>query len=310
MYQPRTDIALEAHETAIKNNGNKLDGIICREEITMGFSMTKVEIKSEEASRITSKPRGKYLTLHTGELWNEPSENLIRASKALSTLIRRLSENFIKEESTVLVVGLGNVTITADAIGPKALEHIIVSRHIKESAPEVFKGLGLIDISAIAPGVLSQTGIETEEIIKSVVDRIRPSVVVAIDSLASRNLDRLVKTIQLSDTGITPGSGIGNHRNALNRETLGVPVISIGIPTVVDADALAYDILEKYSKNDVTIKSLLEKCFNNNEESLKYFVTPKDTDLIISSLSKVIGYGINLAFHKNINYEEMVSLAN
>ncbi len=309
MYQPRTDLALEAHELASKKTHSPIDGIVYKEENLNNFKMTRVEINSDEASQKTGKPKGKYLTLHTETLWNEGSDALIRAVKALSTLIEELTKGKT-DERPILITGLGNVTITADAIGPKALEHIIVTRHIKSASPDLFDDLGLFDIAALSPGVLSQTGVETTEIIKSLVDKISPSLVIAIDSLASKNLERLVTTIQLSDTGISPGSGMGNRRTALNRETLGVPVISIGIPTVVDAGALAFDLLEKHckkSRRENIINEIFEEGFGGD---LQYFVTPKDTDMIISCLAKTIGYGINLAFHKNLEYEEMVSIAN
>jgi spore protease len=310
MYQPRTDLALEAHELASKNKASEIDGIMCKEESLYGFGMTRVEINTEEASRLTGKPCGKYLTLHTGMPWNESSDSFIRASRALSALIEELCVKNADTSSPVLIAGLGNITITADAIGPKALEHVIVTRHIKSASPSLFADLGLFDVAALSPGVLSQTGVETTEIIKSLVDKISPSMVIAIDSLASKSLDRLVTTIQLSDTGIAPGSGMGNRRASLNKETLGVPVISIGIPTVVDAGTLAFDLVEKFCQRTNRQEILNEMFGEENEKDLQYFVTPKDTDLIISCLAKVIGYGINLAFHKNLEYEEMVSIAN
>ncbi len=308
MYQPRTDLALEAHEIAVKNTNTNVDGILFNEETLEDFKMTRVEILTDSASHLTGKPRGKYLTLHTGTPWNETSDSLIRASRALSHIIGELSENKIKENGTVLVAGLGNMTITADAIGPKALEHVIVTRHIKSASPSIFENLGLYDIAALSPGVLSQTGVETTEIIKSLVDKISPSLVVAIDSLASKKLERLVTTIQLSDTGISPGSGMGNRRVSLNEETLGVPVISIGVPTVVDAGSLAFDVMERLSKKRKA-QAEIESIFEELSEEMQYFVTPKDTDLIINCLAKVIGYGINLAFHKNLGFDEMVSLS-
>ncbi len=310
MYQPRTDLALEAHEMATKSNSH-LDGIIYKEENILGFNMTRVEITNKDASDKTGKPCGKYLTLHIGTPWNETSDTLINSTKALSILIEELICGNLAESSPVLIAGLGNITITADAIGPKALEHVIVTRHIKTASPSLFSELGLFDIAALSPGVLSQTGVETTEIIKSLVDKISPSLVIAIDSLASKNLERLVTTVQLSDSGISPGSGMGNRRTSLNQTTLGVPVISIGVPTVVDVGALAFGILEKHCKNAKISKDIIES-FEKSKQSneLECFVTPKDTDLIISCLAKVIGYGINLAFHKNLDYEEMVSIAN
>ena len=207
-----------------------------------------------------------------------------------------------------MIAGLGNITITADAIGPKALKHVIVTRHIKSASPDLFENLGLFDIAALSPGVLSQTGVETTEIIKSLVDKISPSLVIAIDSLASKNLERLATTVQLSDTGIAPGSGMGNRRISLNKETVGVPVISIGVPTVVDAGSLAYNVIEKISKKH-NVSADIESYFEELGEEMQYFVTPKDTDLIINCLAKIIGYGINLAFHKKLAFDEMVSLS-
>ncbi len=309
MYQPRTDLALEAHELAVKKSNSKIEGVIYNEENIETFKMTRVEICSSAAESATGKPCGKYLTLHTGTPWNETSDSLIRASRALSVLIEELAGGFDKKSSAILVAGLGNVTITADAIGPKALEHVIVTRHIKTASPSLFENLGLYDVAALSPGVLSQTGVETTEIIKSLVDKISPSFVIAIDSLASKKLERLVTTIQLSDTGISPGSGMGNRRISLNKETLGVPVISIGVPTVVDAGSLAFDVVERLSKKS-KVSPEIEGLFSSLSDELQYFVTPKDTDLIINCLAKVIGYGINLAFHKNLGYDEMVSLAN
>lgn len=306
MYQPRTDLALEAHEIA-KKSQTTLEGVVFKEEYIENFKMTRVEIISEQGSEITGKPCGKYLTLHTGGVCNQTSDTIIRASRALSTLIKELVEKNVENNSPVLIAGLGNVTITADAIGPKSLEHVIVTRHIKKSSPALFEELGLFDIAALSPGVLSQTGVETTEIIKSVVDKICPSVVIAIDSLASKNLERLATTIQLSNTGISPGSGMGNRRVELNTSTLGIPVISIGIPTVVDAGTLAFGILEKTLKNK-KLSNDVENTLEELTKGMNYFVTPKDTDLIIGHMSKIIGYGINLAFHKNLGYEEMVSL--
>ncbi len=309
MYQPRTDLALEAHEHLLKKNRLGVDGIIYNEENIEDFKMTRVEILTKEASELSAKPCGKYLTLHTGTPWNETSDSLIRASRALSKLIEELCSNIVKKSSAILIAGLGNMTITADAIGPKALEHVLVTRHIKSASPTLFENLGLYDIAALSPGVLSQTGVETTEIVKSLVDKISPSCVIAIDSLASKKLERLVTTVQLSDTGIAPGSGMGNRREALNFKTLGVPVISIGVPTVVDAGSLAFDVVERLSKKNSSSHEI-EKIFESLTDELQYFVTPKDTDLIINCLAKVIGYGINLAFHKNLGYDEMVSLAN
>ncbi len=301
MYQTRTDLAMEAHELASKNKNSPVDGVIFREEITESYKMTRIEILNEKGEKETGKPVGKYLTLHTGKLWEGGVENIYFASNAVSKLLRELAGNDLTG-GPVLVVGLGNITITADAIGPKCVSHIIVTRHLKDSSPDIFESLGFGDTAALSPGVLSQTGIETSEIVKSVAKKISPSLVIAVDSLAARDISRLGTAIQLTDTGIAPGSGIGNRRSALNKKTLGVPVISIGIPTVVDALTLTANILEKYYGSTDML--------SDNMEESDFFVTPKDTDKIISYMSKVIGYSINMTFHEKLSYEEMISIAN
>ena len=301
MYQSRTDLAMEAHELASKNKNSPVDGVIFREEITESYKMTRIEILNEKGEKETGKPIGKYLTLHTGKLWEGGIENIYFASNAVSKLLRELAGNDLGA-GPVLVAGLGNITITADAIGPKGVSHIIVTRHLKDNSPDLFESLGFYDVAALSPGVLSQTGIETSEIIKSVAKKISPSLIIAVDSLAARDVSRLGTAIQLTDTGIAPGSGIGNRRSALNKKTLGVPVISIGIPTVVDALTLTANILEKYYGG--------ADMLSDNMEESDFFVTPKDTDKIISYMSKVIGYSVNMTFHEKLSYEEMISIAN
>lgn len=301
MFQIRTDLAMEAHELASKNKNSPVDGVIFREEIVDGYKMTRIEILNEEGKKQTGKPIGKYLTLDTGKLWDSGIENMYFAASSLSKLLGELIDDKVSS-APVLVTGLGNITISADAIGPKSVSHVIVTRHLKDASPDLFDNLGFSDIAAICPGVLSQTGIETLEIVKSVAKKISPSVIIAIDALAARDISRLGSTIQLSDTGIAPGSGMGNRRSALNKTTLGVPVISIGIPTVVDALTLSANILEKYYGSSVML--------DENIEESDFFVTPKDSDRIISYMAKVIGYAVNMVFHDKLSYEEMISIAN
>lgn len=301
MYKSRTDLAVEAHEIASKNKNSPVDGVIFREEIVESYRMTRIEIINENGEKETGKQIGNYLTLNTGKLWDGGIENMYFASSALSKLLHELiDKNDLS--GPILIAGLGNITINADAIGPKAVSHIIVTRHLKNDSPEIFSGLGFSDLAAISPGVLSQTGIESAEIVKSVAKKISPSLIIAIDSLAARDISRLGSAIQLTDTGIAPGSGIGNRRASLNKESLGVPVISIGIPTVVDALTLTANILEKYFGSS--------ECLSPQLEEADFFVTPKESDKIISYMSKVIGYAINMTFHEKLSYEEMISIAN
>ncbi len=301
MFQIRTDLAMEAHELASKNKNSPVDGVIFREEVIESYKMTRIEILNEKGEKETGKPIGKYLTLDTGKLWDGGSENLYFASSALSKLLSELlSENLFK--GPILIAGLGNITITADAIGPKAVSHVIVTRHLKKTLPDLFESVGFFEVAAISPGVLSQTGIETAEIVKSVAKKLSPSCVIAIDALAARDISRLGSTVQLTDTGIAPGSGMGNRRNPLNEKSIGVPVISVGIPTVVDALTLSANILEKYYGS--------ADCLSAEIEERDFFVTPKDADKIISYMAKVIGYAINMTLHESLSYEEMISIAN
>jgi spore protease len=209
----------------------------------------------------------------------------------------------------VLAVGLGNRHITADSIGPKVVERLLVTRHIKEEQQELFSHAGFGELAACAFGVLGQTGIESAELVIGAAERIRPRCIIAIDALASRRLERLASTIQLSDTGIRPGSGVANHRTALTKETLGVPVISVGIPTVVDAATLAYDLLEEFALQEglSSDNSLPQKISEglHGGAGKDFFVTPKDSDVLIATAAKLISTAINLAVHDGLTLQEL-----
>lgn len=287
MFNIRTDLALEAHEIASKNKKHIVDGVIFCEEYKASYKLTRVEIISRDGEKATGKPMGKYLTLDVGRIWNQGCDELESVCLTIGEMIKELSGSV----SSALVVGLGNVDITADALGPKAVSQVIVTRHLKTAEPEIFKSMSFGNIAAFAPGVMSQTGIETAEAIKSITDKITPDVVVVIDALATGDLSRLGTVVQISNTGISPGSGVGNRRSTINRETLGVPVIAIGIPTVMDAVALIYDK-------------------ENQKECEDMFITPKDCDKIISFMSRVIGYSIDMAFHDKLSLEDIISVLN
>ncbi len=298
MFEIRTDLALEAHEIASKNKEHILDGVIFNEYKEDNYTITRVEIISPDGEKATGKPIGKYLTLQVGKMWDRGNEEIERVCNLLARMITELSGSC----ESVMVVGLGNTTITADALGPKVLSHLIVTRHLKNASPEIFSKMHFFDVSAISPGVLSQTGIEALEIVKSVTDKLKPSLVIAIDALASRDMARLGTVIQISDTGISPGSGVGNSRPALNVDSLGVPVVSIGIPTVVDAVTLTSNVIEMCGEN------LSNLSLQNFSECENMFVTPKDCDKIISFMSRVIGYSINTAFHSELTFEDIMSV--
>ena len=202
---------------------------------------------------------------------------------------------------TALVVGLGNYDITADSIGPKAVEKVVVTRHLRTLNPQLYESAGFGDLCACAPGVLGQTGMESAEIVRSIVEAVRPSLIVAIDALASRRLARLATTVQLCDTGIYPGAGVSNRRSELSAETLGVPVISIGVPTVVDAATLAYDLLGE-NADEKTAAALLAG------DGKDMFITLKESDVITKQTARLLGFAINRAFHGELSVEEMEEL--
>lgn len=282
----RTDLALEATQQLIQASGEQIPGVESREYEAEGCPVTRVDITGEEGARAVGKPQGTYLTLDlTGLLRREPGV-FPRFAKALARELTGLLPKS-PDNPSVLVVGLGNRLVTPDAVGPRAADHTMVTRHLISRDPERFAAFR--PVAALAAGVLGTTGVESGEVVRALTDRIRPGFVIAVDALAARSVHRLCSTVQIADTGIIPGSGVGNARKALNRETLGVPVIAIGVPTVVDAATLAADLTEREPEGE--LGSLL--------------VTPKDIDTLVSDVSKVIGYGINLALQEGLTVEDV-----
>lgn len=279
----RTDLALEAKDFFCSNSNTKeISGVISEKKNIDGFDVTTVKITDKDGEKAVGKPIGEYVTFETDPFLMRETDSFETACSVLENI---LSDMMKAEKGSVLVAGLGNSAITADALGPLAVRNTMITRHLVERVPEHFGEMR--SVAAIAPGVLATTGLETEEIIRSVSQNKDISAIIAIDALASRSLNRLCRTVQISDTGIIPGSGVGNHRNALNRETIGIPVIAIGVPTVVYAGTLAQDIAV-----EAGIK---------NADLTKYggdlIVTPRDIDENIRDMAKLIGYGINLALH-------------
>ncbi|MEA4831194.1 MAG: GPR endopeptidase [Oscillospiraceae bacterium] len=306
----RTDLALEAHELACAASGGKSpDGVEYREETDGCVKLMYVKVTNENGEKSTGKKIGEYVTADIGRLWKDETETFKQKVQYISKTISKMISG-AGGGKCVLVAGLGNRSITADAIGPRSIDSLLVTRHIKNTTPLIFEKLGLCDVAAITPGVLGQTGIESADILKSLSDKIKPDMLIAIDALASRRLSRLATTVQFGTDGISPGSGIGNNRQTISSETLGIPVISIGVPTVVDAATLAADAIEAVAaKSGVAPEYDYEKikevlC----EGDLNFFVTPKETDIVLKSVSELIGYSINLALNPNLNYEEMLSL--
>ena len=286
----RTDLAVEAienHKTAAA-----LPHVRQSDRTLEGFAVHEVRILSEDAAREIGKPQGRYLTLELDALIRREEDAFPRACKALSTLLRELLPH--PNDGPVLIAGLGNRMITPDAIGPQTADHVIATRHLVAQSPAIFADWR--PGSALAPGVLGQTGVETGEVICGVLDRVRPAAVIAVDALAAGRLSRLLRTVQLADTGITPGAGVGNARAALNKETLGVPVIAVGVPTVVDGATLAHEISSQLGQ---------PACEALDDLSQPVMITTRDIDREVADISRMIGYAVNMALHPHLSVADI-----
>ena len=297
MEQRRTDLALEARELWQERAGetSQLEGVEARTGEREGFRSETVHILDERGEQALGKPAGTYVTLTMDSLQRREEDAFGRGARAVAGVLRELMGPE-GEKGGALVVGLGNRAITPDAIGPKVHEHILVTRHLVEQMPEHFGHLR--PVASLAAEVLGNTGVESGEVVGAVCQKLRPACVIAVDALASRSMDRVCTTVQLANTGIVPGSGVGNHRAALNRETLGVPVIAVGVPTVVDAGTLAADILAEAGQEGLDPEALA-----GAGDGL--MVTPRDIDQRVADLVKVIGYGINLALQPGLTIEDV-----
>lgn len=315
-YSVRTDLALEEKER-FESDNVEISGVVLEEDYdeTLEIRITRVKIETENGAKAMGKPAGVYLTLEAPNL-AVPDEDYHReiSEKLADHMEELLHENHLTgRDISVLVVGLGNRQVTPDALGPYVADNLCVTRHIVREYGKYAMGMERAQlVSAIVPGVMGQTGMETLEIVKGVVTETKPDLVIAVDALAARNSRRLNRTIQIADTGIHPGSGVGNHRNGLTRETLGGPVIGIGVPTVVDAATIVSDTMENLiqaMETSETLKGVGEvlKMYNNAEkyELVKelisphlngMFVTPKDEDEMVKQISYTISESLNLLF--------------
>lgn len=284
-YTQRTDLASEL-------NLSDDSGISEINERRGGFSVSTVEIKTEAAERRLSKPRGKYITVDIGKIWLAADSDFDLCAEVISNKLRLLTEEVCGEiPESVFIVGLGNRHITADALGDEIVGHLTATRHLRTRRSELFTLLGGREISAIAPGVLGQTGIESAELVHGICEEIKPRLVVAIDSLCARSTERLATTVQLGSSGITPGSGVGNHRHAIDKKSLGIPVIALGVPTVVDSATLVIDALEKAGIAE--IHDRLKPVLENGRD---FFVTPKETDTIVRELARLLAKSLSITF--------------
>lgn len=321
-FQTRTDLAIESdalNKNEIQNN--EIEGVSITIEKDLGddITVTWVEIKNEKGSKTMGKPIGNYITIES-EIMKQNSvklhENIIKIMADKLSKLKKLNR-----DTSILVVGLGNWNITPDALGPKVISKVLVTRHLLENLPEeIDKSVRMV--SAISTGVMGLTGMETGEIVKGIVENIKPDVVIAIDALAARKTSRINTTIQISDTGISPGSGVGNTRMALNEKTLGVPVLAIGVPTVVDAATMVNDTMDRIL-DEMSIQAKKGSQFYNMLQSIseeeKYslildilepysgnmFVTPKEVDSVVDGLADIIGNAINIALHPGIDIHDI-----
>ena len=291
----RTDLAVEAAQLWRESGGaGALPGVTQEEAVREGFQVETVRILDKRGAEALGKPEGNYVTLSLAGLARREKDAFGRAARAVAAELSALLK--LEPGESVLVVGLGNRAITPDDIGPRAADHTLATRHLVEQVPEHFASFR--PVAALAAGVLGITGVESGELVRAVADRISPARVVAVDALASRSLSRVCATVQLSDTGIVPGSGVGNARFALNQETLGVPVIAVGVPTVVDAATLAADVLAQAGRDNLDPDAL-----RGAGDGL--LVTPRDIDQRVADLAKVIGYGIDLALQPDLTIEDI-----
>lgn len=297
-YRVRTDLALEARES-FPEDDVEIQGVILTEEYDEEnkIRVSTVVIKDERGAKAMQKPIGTYITIEAPELSQADEDYNRPVADTIAKNLLKLAEGYTKDE--ILIVGLGNREVTPDALGPYVVDNLFVTRHlIKEYGDEFKKRNKLGNVSAISPGVMGQTGMETSEIIKGIIEETHPKLIIVVDALASRSINRLNTTVQLTDTGISPGSGIGNNRKALNEETLGVKVIALGVPTVVDAVTIVADTLTQYMEkmefDENEIYQFVTEIRNQTMDNM--FVTPKNIDEAVKRISYTVSEALNSCF--------------
>lgn len=310
MYNFRTDLADERTDIFKKNNNiveENIDGIETNIRNNENIKITEIKVVNDNGANAIGKPMGNYITIDINKLKVATDEEIEKYGNILSEELKKLIEKHAAKQDEILVVGLGNIYVTPDSLGPKVINELDITRHILKYMPEVLEE-GTRSVSAIAPGVLGTTGIETLEIITGIVENIHPKLIIVIDALASRSIERISSSIQLADTGIVPGAGVGNTRKELSEKTLNVPVIAMGIPTVVESAVLVNDCLSLFIEklqNEAKSNDYLNNLKNkDNYEEIKevlipndynMIVTPKEIDELIENMKDVVARGINYA---------------
>ena len=309
MYNFRTDLAVERNDIYKKVNNieNEIDGVKIENESQEEIDISRVKIINEDGEKKLGKPIGNYITLDVKNIKLVDEEKIERIAEVLADELRTVIGEHVTDIEDILVVGLGNIYVTPDALGPKVIPHIEVTRHILEYMPKAMPE-DTRPVSAISPGVLGTTGIETMEVLKGIVDNIHPKLLIVIDALASRSIERISSSIQIADTGIVPGAGVNNKRKEISIKTLGIPVIALGIPTVVDLASITNDCIDLFIE-DLQQKAMSNSYLNELKEKDNYeeikealipkdynmIVTPKEIDKLIENMSKIISKGINKA---------------
>ena len=304
MRQIRTDLAMES---AGALGDREMPGVHMSEWETGGVTLTEVRIETEEGARLLDKPVGLYITMECQGVKRRDVE----ARKAVSALLGEELARLLPEDdgAPVLVAGLGNRTVTPDALGPLTVDHTLVTRHLYAERPELTTR-GMASVCAVAPGVLGVTGVETSEMVRAVAQAVKPRAVIAIDSLSARAVSRVASTVQLTDTGIRPGSGVGNHRTALTRETLGVPVVAVGVPMVIYAATIARDAFAMLSEGEETPDQ--ERALDAMARELlsgalgEMIVTPREVDDLVGDAAAMLAGGINRALHPGLSEQDIL----
>lgn len=317
-----TDLAVEAHNIAVENEGQSIEGVKVNEDRTDSTLITRIEVLNQKAAKSLGKPVGNYVTIESEGLkgqnrlvHDEITEIL---GKELENIInfKELTQK-VNREPVIFVAGLGNWNATPDALGPQVINKLMVTRHLYRDAPPELRE-GMRSVCALSPGVLGLTGIETAEIIKGVVEKVNPDIIVVIDALAARDTNRLGKTVQISNTGIYPGSGVGKDRLGINKDTMNRPVIALGVPTVIDAGTIVSDAIDRLMQGNLFSKTERER-FRHIDENQKYrtiqnllsndigrlIVSPKGVDELIRDVSRIIAGSINVALHPDITAENL-----